>query len=420
MLKRTTPLVATMALTMGGALIGAASVQASDSASALATTPTRYAFQASGYGSRVVGGDVPAGSDRSAFQVIACTNKAGLDRTNAELEVDLGQDVALRNVRTHVWTSQAGGRESSWATHRIASVTLGDTAASGLVLQGVTSSAHAWHDGTGFHARTTTNVARIVQYTAGVGTELDVPADGETLDVPGVATVTVNRGATSKGDHFAAAKVDAVRLTLTPTNTRVFLAHSYARIDDGVRNALFRGSSYATKASGLEDTVRSGPTPYLVMPCQGTNGRVVTKSIAHADLSKLVDAQGLTVSQSASVENRVADAFERARVARIDITDELFIEAVVAKAHVVRTADGVYRKDSIGTSTGRIMYRGTQQAIPASGVLRIPGVARIESNLVNRTPRGIETTGLRVTVLDGSAAVVTIAHAQVSIGPSGL
>jgi hypothetical protein len=86
----------------------------------------------------------------------------------------------------------------------------------------------------------------------------------------------------------------------------------------------------------------------------------------------------------------------------------------------VRTANGVYRKDSTGTSTGRIMYRGSQQAIPASGVLRIPGVARIESNLVNRTPRGIETTGLRVTVLDGSAAVVTIAHAQVSIAPSGL
>jgi hypothetical protein len=154
---------------------------------------------------------------------------------------------------------------------------------------------------------------------------MTVPADGETFDVPGLATITINRGAASKGDHFATAKVDALRLTLTSTNTRVFLAHSYARIDDGVRNALFRGSSYATKANGLRDTVRSGPTPYLVMPCQGTNGRVVTKSIAQADLSKLVDAQGLTVSQAASVRNRVADAFERARVARIDITDELFI-----------------------------------------------------------------------------------------------
>ena len=90
MLKRATSIAATMALTVGGALIGAASVEASESASALATTPTRYACQASGYGSRVVGGDVLAGSDRSAFQVIGCTNKAGLDKTNAELEVDLG------------------------------------------------------------------------------------------------------------------------------------------------------------------------------------------------------------------------------------------------------------------------------------------------------------------------------------------
>jgi hypothetical protein len=53
-------------------------------------------------------------------------------------------------------------------------------------------------------------------------------------------------------------------------------------------------------------------------------------------------------------------------------------------------------------------------------VLRIPGVARIESNVISRTRRGISVTALRVTLLDGSLAVINIAHARASIAPSGL
>jgi hypothetical protein len=47
-------------------------------------------------------------------------------------------------------------------------------------------------------------------------------------------------------------------------------------------------------------------------------------------------------------------------------------------------------------------------------------VAIPSPNVVSRTRRGISVTALRVTLLDGSLAVVNIAHARVSIAPSGL
>jgi hypothetical protein len=54
---------------------------------------------------------------------------------------------------------------------------------------------------------------------------------------------------------------------------------------------------------------------------------------------------------------------------------------------VVKDSTG-HHTDADGTSTGTVLYNGSPVDVPASGAVRIPGVAKIESGLVTRSSRG--------------------------------
>ncbi|MEJ7744947.1 MAG: hypothetical protein WKF73_21880 [Nocardioidaceae bacterium] len=92
MIRKTLPVLTTFALVGTAAVVAGApaTAVAPSSTVQLATTPTPFALSASGYSTRVVGGGVPVGSDRTAYQVIGCTNLAGLHKQNAEAEANLG------------------------------------------------------------------------------------------------------------------------------------------------------------------------------------------------------------------------------------------------------------------------------------------------------------------------------------------
>jgi hypothetical protein len=412
---RTIPLAAAVTLATGSALLTGTPGYATSVSPAAVTTPTHFALQAAGYGSRERGGAVPASSDKSAFQIISCTNLAGLSRTNREAQLTPASDLTLSTVKTHVWTTRTStGTVNSWASHKIATVTVTD-ASSGLVLDGVSAISHSWHSATGFHATTKVKVADITLD----GTPLVVPARGVPVALPGIGTLTLGTGRTTRSSSAASATLDAIRLDVTSTGTTTYIAHAHAGIQDGVRSGLFGGGAYATSARGLSGQATSGPTPLLVMPCQGTAGVVQHRSIARVHLGGSTRARGLTTSQRASVRAGVADGYERSAVVAATATTGLHISGVVAKAHVTMTSHG-YTRSSKGTSAGVVRFNGKKVTIPASGVRRIPGVARIQTNLVKRTHRGMSVTAVRVTLLDGSLAVVTIGHARVSISPSGL
>jgi hypothetical protein len=413
--RKTVPLLATVAIAASGVVLAMQPVQAGTTTARSAATPTRYALQASGYGSRVQGGSVPASSDRSAFQIIACTNLAGLSRDNSEATLRPSTDLTLSAAKTQVWTTSKGGIVSSWARHSIASVKLHNAdPASDIVLTGVASTARTWHSASGFHANTTTRIAGI---TVG-GNPAPLPTSSRSVSVPGVATIALGRSTTTEAAHSATAAVDAIRLYVVASHTSTYLAHSRSEIQDGVRSGIFNGSAYATRANGLSGAATSGPTPLLLMPCQGTAGKTQTRSLAHAQLGTGAVAKSLSTSQRASVKGGVADAYERAAVVGVSLPGRLRVSGAVAKGHVVMTSHG-YTMDA--KSTGEIFYRGRHLKIPATGALRIPGVAKIESDIVTRTHRGIDVTALRVTLLGGGGhAVVDIGHAKVSIAPSGL
>jgi hypothetical protein len=383
--------------------------------------PTAFALNASGYATRVVGGDLPANSGPTAAASLGCTNGAGLSKVNGQATIDLSPLATVSAAKTHVWTTSSGNNVSSWSRNTIADVDFFDTGLGSLNLHGIVSQSHTYHNSTGFHATTKATLASITLTVAGIPTNFPVPPPGETLTIPGVATITVGVGKRSHTPHEADATIDSITVELIPTETKVLLGHTHAQIHDGVKSALFNGSSFGLKVSVVDGVGRLGATPHLSLPCQGTKGATIGRGVASIDLDGIGIVQGVFASQSADQSQDSADAWERGKVARIDLAGgDLIITGVVGRAHASYTVGGGVHRDASGTKLAKVIFNGSELQFPAHGSLVISGIARLTPKVIHRTAHGISVTALRVELLGGSGATIDLGHAQVKITPSGL
>lgn len=90
------------------------------------------------------------------------------------------------------------------------------------------------------------------------------------------------------------------------------------------------------------------------------------------------------------------------------------LDGIVGRATVTRTAHHVTRSAQ-GTSVGSVTVNGVAQDFPKSGVIAVPGVAKLETHLVKRSRTGLTVTAPRITLLDGSGAVDRLGRAQLKV-----
>lgn len=388
------------------------------------TTSTHFALGASGYSTRITGGQLPAGSDQTAFAVLGCTNKAGLDKTNHEAELDLSPAVDVKGATTRVWTTAAHGAVSSWAENDIAKATLGDPVnGPSLTIRGITSLSRAYHNAKGFHATTVTSIVGIrmdLDGSNGAMAPIDqaVPTPNSPLTIPGLATVSIGTSTREHTRNGALAKADAVRVKLLPLGAVVTLAHSRANIA-AATGGIFSGSSYGSKIQAADGHVTSKMTPFTVMPCLGTDGVIFRKDVARINPSNLV-IRGLTASEQSDQAQGTAYAWERGRVARLNLGHgKLVVKGVVGKARVNYSVTKGITKNIKGSNVLAVFSNGKNQgAFPDNGVIEIPGVAKLEQNVVHRTQRSISVIALRITLLDKTGAVINLGRAKVGFTKS--
>jgi hypothetical protein len=107
--------------------------------------------------------------------------------------------------------------------------------------------------------------------------------------------------------------------------------------------------------------------------------------------------------------------WERGAVAGIDIGDgQLVVDAIVGKVSVTRDG-GKVTKSFRGSTVGRVTANGDPMEFPDTGVIEVPGVARIERFVKDTFRNGASIVALRVTLLDGSGAVVDLGQARLAI-----
>lgn len=378
---------------------------------------TPFAMKANGYGTRIDGGSIPAGSGTTAYQVIGCTNKAPIARRNDVASVTVPGVGIVEGVRTrnNTFFNAKRGKTTVVSTHDVARVELGP-----LVLRGVSSTAMAWHDRKGFHRKVASDLLSITAE----GQSFPVPAPGQTLRIPGLATITLGEDRGFVNQKVGAyASANAVKVVLEPSGTVVRIAHSSAQIYRGLEVGRFRGQAFGTQVHAADENIRSGPQPLSYLPCQGTQGKIRTKNIAGLDLEEQIvvgavenEVMGRTAG---SGTRKRATGFTQSRIARVTL-GPLTVNAIKARANVTRFRNGKLVRNAQGTTLGEIVVDGEPQSIPDPGEsLEIPGLLKLEAHIVERIKNGIKVTALRLTLLDGTGAVVNLGNTRMEIKPSG-
>ncbi len=376
-----------------------------------------YALKAAGYGTRV---DRRPGARRLGPDRVHVDRLRDPRRPRAREPRGRGHPAGRRHgVRREdppVDRASSGGAVHSWSRNTTADVVLAQSGFGKLEISAIRSLSHAWHDGTGFHAETATSIGHLTFVPpTGDPQELDLPTPGQPVDIPGFAHIVFGGATRTENDHAGVASANALRVKLIPSDTSVTVAHTTARVLDGVRHGTFHGSSAATKVSAADSNLTSGRTPLSLMPCQGTDGKLRSKKIAHADLGGQVVVEGLTSAERGEQFPGRSVAMERGSIAGLDLGDgQLVVDAVVGQANVTRKA-GRVTANTKGTTLGTITANGEPQSFPDTDVLEIPGVAKLERNIVHRTKYGISVVALRITLLDGTGAVIDLGQARAFI-----
>jgi len=378
--------------------------------------PTSFAFQGSGFGSRVDGGQIPVGSSTTSYQHIGCTNLAGRDKTNDVADATVPGLGTLSGVRTRTRTTMRHGVAASHSAHSIAELTLASSGVGSVSIDAIHSLSKAFHDSAGFHSTTSTTVGDITfQPTVGQAQTFPAPAPNQPITIPGLATISLGRSSSQHGSLGATASADALVVDVLATGTKVRIAPTHASIGAGLTSGIFRGHATATRVvTALTDLAHSGRQPLVLMGCLGTRGHRVTKSVAAVDVGGQLVVKGLSSSQRSSQDPR-GHGFEQASIARINLGHgQLVVNGIVGRATVRQTAHGVVRSAK-GTRLGSMTAGGKTVTFPRTGVLEIPGVARLERRVVSRSRTGLTVVALRITLLDGSGAVIDLGEAQLQI-----
>jgi hypothetical protein len=408
-------MVSTLILLPGGPAHAAPVVPAK--AAAAAPRPTNFGLHAMGYGTYVKGGDLPATAGATGFAHIACTTLAGLDRSNGLASVNLPGLGTIETLATRVKTIKKGRTVTAVSNHRLAGITLQETDLGKLSLGAVESTARVWHNATGFHSETDIKVSGIVLDLPDQDPQvIAIPTPGNPVEIPGLLRVTLGEELTVRKPGLIFARAQGLLVEILPTRTKVKVALSRARMTDGVVNSIMRGSAVGLKGSVLEPVVNIGRTPVKPLPCEGTDGEIRSTRTVGLDIPDGIDVDAARARvYGVQAGRRRAHAWTEATIAHVSLGGgAIEIDGIKARANVIRRK-GTLIRNTRGTSTLTITVEGDPQTIPPSGVLEVPGVVKIEEGVTTMVRGGIGVVALRITLLDGTGAVIDLGIARTQV-----
>jgi hypothetical protein len=448
--------VAAALTTLGVALTGAVVLGAAPAQAKLRETD--FGFQTTAYGTRVMAKQVDLRSARTAFSYISCTRLTGrrADRRIAEVggkgtPLDGVLHVGAVTSHSRTYRAKHGRVVGVRSVNQIAGVTIGDPGANQphLGLGALTTTAKAWHvRGKGF--RTSTNFDGLdLELNLAPGTPIEGPLQQLTdavsggldqvlellgsnqfaksgIEIPGLGTIKVGHERNTKKKGYAAASAYALKIDLVNGST-VALGRAWARITKNVPAGVFHGVGYGAQVSAVDGILKVGRVVTRALPCQGTHGKVRTSHLAGLDLGAAgVLKVGAASARSYGIQRKsgYARGWTEGQVAGIEIgtgDTKLVINALKARAKVVKTKSGKVRKSAAGTTIGSGSFGGQKIEFPDAGAVPLPkeaqGVLKLEVNKVHRFKRGINVVALQITLLPGTPAetVVKLGGAHVRI-----
>lgn len=407
----------TLAAAMMGSVLSSAGIHA-DAAAKPRRSP--FAYTAGSYGTQVRGGQLPAGSDKTAYADISCADKTGIDRVNKIASVQLKGLGTVRGVYSRVWTTRKGDTYAANSRHEIAGITLVQSSIGRLEISGLESDARAWHNSSGFHAATHTQTAGIkLTLPNGKGLNLQLPSVGHPVTVPGVLKLELGSAVRHKDKHHILVRANSLKITLLPTNTEVRLAQTRAGINDGIKTGVFGGYGAGLQATVLNPIISTGRVPNQPMPCQGTDGKVKMRATASVNLPGVATISGVSAHQMAN-QNKAKNkawGYQRADVASVSLLGgRVEVTGVRGRVNVTRIGNRLTQRNITGTRTLSLTLDGKEVKLPALGkLLTIGNLLSVKEGVKRKIADGMEVIALQIKLLDGTGATINLGVAHLKV-----
>lgn len=404
--------------------------------------PTTYTYAASSYGTAASADQVGLRSAPTASSGIGCTKRAPVTETNGASSTDAGPQAQAEGVRTRNYTfTTAAGLAGVRSLSEIDTATIGNGRL-GLAISNLRGYSSTFATKTGDLKAGSTfsfSAIRATGSDAGllpsdlqdllngpVNEVVDQLRAGQPIEVPGLGVLKLGDVQDRVTSTYARADSTGLQVDLYGTDGRrgggddsvLTLGRTLARTSNASPDGLLGGQAYGLDATGADGRSLIGPEVRKSLPCEGTDGEILTNAVSELSPPSLEDlALGGLQNRvyGEQVDGGVTGWVEN-RVATFDL-GSLHIEGIVARSSVTKGADGILERHVI-RRIGSITADGTRYTAPAPGrSLVIPGIARIETPKSVSTVDGVRVTGLRITLLSGAQAqsVVNLAVTRAEV-----
>lgn len=422
---------------------------------------TDYGYQSTAYGTRVASQVVGMESGSTAFSYLSCTRLAGRkdSRTLASVSLPAGADQSYVQVdsidsATRTFRSKADDVAGAvTSSNRIGKVKLGNSTTPRLVIKGLETTSTAWATLGGklktSNVITSGNISLegvtpdgsgsplddlLGAVDDGIGQVLEVLAQNGPTEIPGLGVISIGFDRQVVHRRFAAASSKVLTVTLYGPDqlkgggddSEVTIGRSWTRINRDLPAGVMHGVGFGANAKVADGVVKVGRLGEQPLPCAGTEGETYKSPIAGVDFASAgqLVADGL-MGQSFGIqkESGVARAWTEGSVADLTL-GPLEIKGIVGHANVKQGKGGkIVRNNIHGSSIGEIIVDGESQGAldPKTAKdfppIEIPGVAKIEFFVKDKTNRGMKTSAVVITMLPDTPGLseVRLGNAQVHI-----
>lgn len=232
---------------------------------------------------------------------------------------------------------------------------------------------------------------------------VDLLQDVGVIEIPGLGSLALGKARARSGAHSAEANAYALKITVQPDGqgaTVLQLGRAFSRITDGVPSGVFRSTMSALELN-LGDLLSFGNVSTQTIPCEGTNGKVRSKSVATASVPGIVNLSGVKYSWSGDqLRDGRAKGFVQTQIARAEVASVgLVINDITSRVKLRSKGPNEEVKRKVTGTVGSITLNGAPVAVPEPGQ-SVPfdgGVLELQ-RVQNSNYNGTEVRALVITL----------------------
>jgi hypothetical protein len=435
-----------LSLATASALVGALSIAPATTPAASAAKPHRgpeltdFGFRSDVYGVKLVTDNVEAFDVKDAHAQLRCTRALGqtVERTSA-LSVPGNPLVHVAASTSRTDTYRDGQRNGVRGVNTIGDIRIGGTvngvATPTLVIDGLTTTADAFHTPQGFGHAESFDFARIrLELLAGTplqGTPLEqllaplqqvtdtvFEGTGEAanevfavlrsatapIQIPGLGSIALGKVRGKASGKRATSEAMALEVVVDAGGRRQLLeiGSANARIGAPAPAGVFRAGGTALDFQALQGALHFGGVQHKSLPCEGTLGKTQTFRVPSASLlfGLVADLRDVTYTHKGSqvAERDFAKGLTGTRIETVSVPAVGLVVNGVESTVRMRGTERKPVRARVATTISSITMNGQPVSVPAPGrTTELPnGAGLVQRELVKRSRYGARVIALRV------------------------